>query len=785
MNFLTATVEIEVDYSKLDAQLAKVKQKVMKSTDAMEKSYVKTTSVFTDAFKKAGGVALKAMADVGTKVGLLVFSFTRLGLTIKTALNITKYIIAFDLLSSAVGQTTLTMRHLWLGVRKLFGWIPKQFNELLVNIRKTRFETRKLNRELNKSYWIPSSVFGMLMHPVKTWKAMIAGAKEGAGAIDMVGNAFAKQVEKVEGINETLDDYHQKLRETKILLEDEGKTVESTADKYKRYEQTMKDARDARREAGQTMMMVLFGVPGTFTAVYDAAKWAFGGILDITTSVFHRIFNMSIWVKTGIIAAFVGMYYKITSAAMDAEDALSFEELGPTRTILQQMYDAFTGIAAVIGKPFLTSIRLVASTITEWLEKSRPLIRDWAETFANRLRTLQYGFIDWVKFLTTDFKGGVTVALRVVSELFKGFADALIILMDFAGRRAGKALVGAFRGVVTNLLPSLVEEMDKKLKWLGQKLMKSSEHAARQMQRLTGIPAGRPEFRDVRLGKRAPTEAESASAAILRVYRERAENIKTILEGMPTWGSTEVAAAEVAEKQIKKSALILEATGDAMARHRAKMLEEGGKLAEMELRLSVERINQMMEEDFFARFQKGIAQMKVDFITWGDIGQTVAETMKSSFADAFYAMTTEGRKWKDAMKSFARDVLIAIQKSLAARAAGMIMTGAVGPIMGWLGGVLGGGVAPTQATGINPTASPVGLQHGGKVLETGWAKVHKGETYSGVDGGSKPVVVNITKIGADFETDVDEFEQMDEHVVNIVVRDIVAGGKLATLTGAG
>ena len=44
MNFLTATVELETDDSRLNAQLAKVKQKVTKSVEAMEKYFKKNVT---------------------------------------------------------------------------------------------------------------------------------------------------------------------------------------------------------------------------------------------------------------------------------------------------------------------------------------------------------------------------------------------------------------------------------------------------------------------------------------------------------------------------------------------------------------------------------------------------------------------------------------------------------------------------------------------------------------------------------------------------------------------
>lgn len=400
--------------------------------------------------------------------------------------------------------------------------------------------------------------------------------------------------------------------------------------------------------------------------------------------------------------------------------------------------------------------------------------------------------------------------------------------MSWAGRRAGQALVDGFRGFVTNVLPDLLEEVDKSLKWFGQKLMKAGETAARNLQRLTAMPSGPRDVRgmglrgmDIRgieLGYgRAPTEEESASAAIARVYRERAENIKKILEGMPTWGETEAKSVKIAEEATKKYEefnLILKEhdvqyTMDRLEAYQ-KMYSDMDKWNQKRYDNSIELLNrekagyiragvdivtahewmnyQIMEldreraiasEDFFAGFGASVEQMQEDMITWGEIGQTVAETMESAFANAFYNMTTEGAKWSDAMRGFALDVLKAFQKQLAAQTAAFAMANIITPVLSGLGGLLFG---TPSAGAVSTTPELPGLQHGGTVLQTGAAIVHKDE-YIG-EGGPK-VTVNVINQGKDLEVEkVDEFDLPDEHVINIVVRDIVAGGKIAQLTGA-
>lgn len=613
MNFLTATVEIETDDSKLNAQLAKVKQRVTRSVSDIERYFKKNVThsfrLITNADK-----LLKRLDKMHSISSTLAWYSKKFGSNLKKVHNTTAR--ATSVMTSLSGETikishalsgwnlrlvdfrrrlkwnlalltkigsitksiavTFAKPFVWFSKKMYAGFREtKHFGKVIKGIEK---DIKKINEGFK--VW---SISDILLHPIKALKAVKENLTEGAGAIDIAAESMEKFSIATKGVHDNLERINQELIATETMADRTNKALREAADGL---------------FGGPKMYMVLFGVPGMFTAIYDAAKWAFSGILDITTSVYHKIFDMSIWVKTGVLAAFVGMYYKITQAAMDAEDALSFDELGATRTSLQRLKEAISGVLAALGKPFLSSIRAVSTAIAEWLERSTPKIAEWAEKWIKKLQVLEYAFFDWITFLITDFRGGVTVALQVVSELFKGFADALIILMDFAGRRAGKALVDAFQGVVINFLPNVVEEVNKSLKWLSQKIMKSSEQAARSMERLTGIPSGQP--RGVRLGAREPTEAESASAAILRVYRERAENIKKILEGMPTWGSTEVKAAKKAEPILKK-------VYSAMEEHRIKMLESSGALSDMQWRNDIERARIRM--DFSKEQMKSIDEM--------------------------------------------------------------------------------------------------------------------------------------------------------------------------------
>lgn len=115
--------------------------------------------------------------------------------------------------------------------------------------------------------------------------------------------------------------------------------------------------------------------------------------------------------------------------------------------------------------------------------------------------------------------------------------------------------------------------------------------------------------------------------------------------------------------------------------------------------------------DFFAGFSATVDQMGEEMITWGQIGQSVAQTMKSSFADALIEMTSQGGNWRDAMRGFALDLLRTFQRMLAQMIAMQMIAMAFGVPAG--GGGQGSAVNIAGSSTVNPMAV-FGAPTGGK-----------------------------------------------------------------------
>lgn len=205
-----------------------------------------------------------------------------------------------------------------------------------------------------------------------------------------------------------------------------------------------------------------------------------------------------------------------------------------------------------------------------------------------------------------------------------------------------------------------------------------------------------------------------------------------------------------------------------MQEHRMKMSKEGGTLEEMEWRRDIERtrlqveaeikaakeIDEIDREMWLEQEERAYHAMRAPIIAAEELARESAErrkriaedialAMAHSWTNAIDRMMFEGEKFWDAMKDMARDLIrmiaqIIIYKKFAEPFAYGIM-GLPVPGMGEGGG---GGGAPAPVF-TSPHGGPA-LQRGGTVERTGWAKVHKGEKFSGVQAvGEKSIDVHI------------------------------------------
>jgi len=103
--------------------------------------------------------------------------------------------------------------------------------------------------------------------------------------------------------------------------------------------------------------------------------------------------------------------------------------------------------------------------------------------------------------------------------------------------------------------------------------------------------------------------------------------------------------------------------------------------------------NEMMiaSDNFFAGFGAGIDQMKLDLTTWGEVGASVAQTLKSATSEAVISMTSDWSSWESALEGIGISVAKTAQKMIADMITMQIISAAIGGI----GGLFGGGAGTT------------------------------------------------------------------------------------------
>jgi hypothetical protein len=753
MNFLTANIALEVDIKRLKSQLAKAKAASTKTATSMQKSFKKMSKASDRAFSaivKAAKYAAAAILAVGIA-------------SVKMAADIED---SEDFFVMSMGNMADSTRQ----------WSEELADALHIN----QYEVRET---------------------VATFNEMIT-------SMGMAGKAAATMSQRYTQLSYDLVSYHPKVKDLvqastvlQAALTGERETLKRLGYYYSENEVKLEAI---RLGYGKNLQALTALQKAEINDVILMKKMKnVHGDLNRTLASSQNVFR-AVWTQVKLLSAEFGeeLRPRITEVATALRDWIK-----ENKTAIVDWAKVWTEKIEAIVQWFVkwrkeigyTVVALgglaIITKITGWVLALRAAV--WGASIATGAWAAS-----WVTTMGifTHFAKGKT-ATEVIAGLQK----------LSPGKKLTKWVFNLYR--IKTLLPLLAKgalalaaawgawQIGKAVKtlWEWHKAASAAREATDRLERvmLRITTKGRLEAEGL-LGDFPLIKAAKEYAEILklqRVYYSNAQKMAMLDVPVPTLPGGEEVTAFLAEQKLKNQRELnlklleerkirLDTTENAVENYGVMMSalqfelkhlgemddmrERAATYAQVELEinnmllLSAEERNQKLTAymDLFDRLQEKQASFSHNIRLWmnrqAEYGKNLAEvfvnafdTMADRLADALMKM---GMDWKAFGRMFIQQLLAMIIK--------LQIAFALQTAMGFAGAV-----TPTQATGINPTASPVGgLQHGGEVLQTGLAIVHKGEKFSGVNNemGFGGITVN------NYLGDTVDVEVMDEEqVINI------------------
>jgi hypothetical protein len=272
-----------------------------------------------------------------------------------------------------------------------------------------------------------------------------------------------------------------------------------------------------------------------------------------------------------------------------------------------------------------------------------------------------------------------------------------------------------------------------------------------------------------------------------KTYKELADEQRRLAEGLKEAGGRELAGTYGQENAVKRFYNYLRKQADEWQRvyqTKAKQRAETGYQVETEAqRKAAEEVDRVWTEMWLKEEEAAYHAMRAPIIEAEKlaresaerrkrIAEDIASAMASSWTNAIDRMMFEGQKFWDAMESMARSLIrmiaqIVIYKKFAEPFAYGIM-GLPIP------GTTAAAAAPMPGQSIASSGLPFwpagSLQYGGTVEKTGWAKVHRGETFSGVGRGGFDVHIhNEGKEKLEISR-VESYMVSDQRIIDVTTR---------------
>lgn len=395
-------------------------------------------------------------------------------------------------------------------------------------------------------------------------------------------------------------------------------------------------------------------------------------------------------------------------------------------------YNAFKELFVIIGKGWKEFVADVAAGtaaagafVAGLWKGPEAALEAWASTYAETYKTVLGKMVSFEEFTVKTFET-TALTLRAFGE---AIVESLENLMDAVKTQFGEdadALIVLIKNKIESLKTPMDELREASEEVFGKEMMGAETARA--------VGAVKEEVKKV---VAATKEAETAAAELADAYRSVYSQMGKMTEDVY---KAKMAALDDLKAEYKSFGMDVKVL--------TKWYEEQVEVLEIEYLQAI--------GDVVGGFKAAGMQIRREMTTWGERAYEFSMEFRDAFADGLETSLRDADNWKEHMLNMLEEVYwaalrIAFIEPAAAGLAGAFATGA--------GALLGSG---GQTWSQFKTAGPgsASFQHGGLVEKTGWAVVHEGETYSGVDKSASdksPIEVNVNYTGQErHEIDVEQ-----------------------------
>lgn len=286
-----------------------------------------------------------------------------------------------------------------------------------------------------------------------------------------------------------------------------------------------------------------------------------------------------------------------------------------TSGALKQMRNALSEVGEAIGYAILPTLKSVAEGIRDWAMRNRETIAYWANLVMAYVTFAKDVFIDFAKYLITDWQAGWRLASDITITILRGLGESLSIVLSNAAVRAA----------------------DQFMKIMEDRLWKP-------LRVLKYIPAVYVGAKWVEFARPKPEELAPIGPQVSKIAQQTTDEIKTIVDksNLDIKNSTNRLKDRLLEIEQYKV--------EGFSKMEQDMADKSVNLAS-ETSAKIKEINDSLVQEV-KNAQQNLIERELK-----ERWKSFTESMQNSLSSAFERLIFEGESFKDFMKNLTVAIL--------------------------------------------------------------------------------------------------------------------------------